>query len=173
MKLFIKFYKRILKGGSFMNNLKYRENNYINYDKFDIKMTEFVNDNKIVSKTNYLIITSTNEKVTYIYEHNDGMWEMIYKWSCTVGKPSTPTIKGVFSSGVKYPAIIDGGALAKYATNIIDEYYYHSVIYNSTEDYVTDDRLGVAVSHGCIRLATNNAKWMYENVPTETTIVIR
>ncbi|MEG0569955.1 MAG: L,D-transpeptidase, partial [Erysipelotrichales bacterium] len=123
-------------------------------------------------ETDYLIITSINDKATYIYMKNQNLWELLFKWSCTVGKPSTPTIKGVFKSSEKYPAIIDGSALAKYATNIIDEYYYHSVIYNSTEEYVSDDRLGVAISHGCIRLATSNAKWMYDNIPTNTTIII-
>lgn len=151
----------------------YRDNKNLDYSKFNSKMTEFANDNKIVSKTNYLIITSIKERATYIYEKNDSLWEMLYKWSSTVGKPATPTITGVFNSGEKYPAIIDGTALAKYATHITDEYYYHSVIYNPTEDYVTDDRLGEAISHGCIRLATSNAKWMFENIPTNTTIVIK
>lgn len=145
----------------------------LNYEKFNVRMTEFANDNKIISKTNYLIITSIKERATYIYEKNDGLWEMLFKWSSTVGKPSTPTITGVFESGVKYPAIIDGTAFAKYATNIVGQYYYHSVIYNATGEYVTDSRLGVAISHGCIRLATSNAKWMYENIPTQTTIVIK
>lgn len=145
----------------------------LNYEKFDVNMTEFVNNNNIVSKTNYLIITSIKERATYIYEKNYDLWDMLFKWSATVGKPSTPTITGVFESGVKYPSIIDGTALAKYATNILGEYFYHSVIYNPTGEYVTDNRLGVAISHGCIRLATSNAKWMYDNIPTQTTIVIR
>lgn len=151
----------------------YRDNKNLNYSKFNSKMTEFVNENNIISSTDYLVITSIKERATYIYEKNDNDWEMKYKWSSTVGKPSTPTITGVFATGEKYPAIIDGSALAKYATHITDEYYYHSVIYNSTEEYVTDDRLGEAISHGCIRLATSNAKWMFENIPTNTTIVIK
>ncbi|MEF9992444.1 MAG: L,D-transpeptidase [Romboutsia sp.] len=152
---------------------KLRDNSSIDYKKFDMNMTDFVNENGIKSPTDYLIVTSTKSKFTYIYERVLNYWSLIYKWSCTVGKPETPTIQGVFSSGEKYPAIQEGEATAKYALNIVEEFYYHSVIYNSDETYVTDDRLGVAVSHGCIRLATGNARWIYDNVPTKTTIVIR
>lgn len=34
-----------------------------------------------------------------------------------------------------------------------------------------DDRLGMNLSHGCVRLATSNAKWIYDNIPTGTTVV--
>lgn len=71
-----------------------------NYNKFNTNMTAFVNENNIQSSTGYLLITSTQNKFTYIYEYKNE-WELEYKWSCTVGKPSTPTIKGVFSVGKK------------------------------------------------------------------------
>ena len=75
-----------------------------NYDKFNTNMTAFVNENNIKSNTGYLLITSLKNKFTYVYIYKNN-WELEYKWSCTVGKPSTPTIKGVFSVGIKYPAI--------------------------------------------------------------------
>ncbi|MBE6050461.1 MAG: hypothetical protein E7214_07350 [Clostridium sp.] len=55
---------------------------------------------------------------------------------------------------------------------IKDGYYYHSILYNSTGAYIIDGRLGKALSHGCIRLETNNAKWIYENIPDDTTVII-
>ena len=30
----------------------------------------------------------------------------------------------------------------------------------------------MALSHGCIRLDTDNAKWIYENIPDNTTVII-
>lgn len=147
-------------------------NRALNYSKFDINMTEFANENKINSPTDYLIITSTKNKLTYIYKKQNNLWELLHKWTCTVGKPSTPSPKGVFSVGVKYPAIVEGDTLAKYAINITDDYYYHSILYDGKGLYVKDGRLGVAISHGCIRLATENAQWMYDNVPEGSTIVI-
>ena len=113
-----------------------------NYDKFDKSITEFVKENNIQSSTDYLLITSLKDKFTYVYEYKNG-WELEYKWSSTVGKSSTPTIKGVFSVGIKYPAI--GGNTSS---------------------------VGVAISHGCIRLATSSAKWIYDNIPEGTPIII-
>ena len=134
-----------------------------NYDKFDKSITEFVKENNIQSSTDYLLITSLKDKFTYVYEYKNG-WELEYKWSSTVGKLSTPTIKGVFSVGIKYPAIGGNTSSVKYATNIVDDYYYHSIIYDDKGFNIKDDRLGVAISHGCIRLATSSAKWIYDNI---------
>lgn len=52
----------------------------------------------------------------------------------------------------------DQNTAVKYATNIVDDYYYHSILYDGKDLYVKDSRLGVAISHGCVRLATENAK---------------
>ena len=142
-----------------------------NYDKFDINMTEFVRDNNIQSSTGYLLITSLKNKFTYVYEYKNG-WQLEYKWSSTVGKTSTPTVKGIFSVGKKYLAIGGETSSVKYATNIVDDYYYHSIIYDAKGVTIKDDRLGLAISHGCIRLATSSAKWIYDNIPERTPIII-
>ncbi|MCR8744090.1 L,D-transpeptidase [Romboutsia lituseburensis] len=154
------------------NGVRLNKNTNLDYTNFNKDMSDFANKNNINSKTDYLIITSTKNKYTYIFEKNKEAWDMLYKWSCTVGKNSTPTISGVFFVGIKYPAIGDENSSVKYATNITDEYYYHSIIYNETGLSIKDDRLGVAISHGCIRLATSSAKWIYENVREESTIII-
>lgn len=153
---------------------KIKNNRQLDYSKFNTDITAFVNDNNIESPSNYLIVTSIKERITYIFEKGDDMWVLIYRWSCTVGKPSTPTIKGIFAVGVKYPAITSEGSKvsAKYATNIVGEYFYHSILYDLTGTYVYDGRLGVAISHGCIRLDTNNARWIFDNAYQGTTIVI-
>lgn len=142
-----------------------------NYEKFDTNITEFVRENNIQSSTGYLLITSLKNKFTYVYKYNNE-WELEYKWSSTVGKPSTPTIKGVFSVGIKYPAIGSDISSVKYATNIIEDYYYHSIIYDAKGLNIKDDRLGVAISHGCIRISTSSAKWIYYNISEGTPIII-
>ncbi|MGL5313323.1 MAG: L,D-transpeptidase [Peptostreptococcaceae bacterium] len=150
-----------------------RDNYSLNYKKFDIDMNAFVNENKITSPSNYLVITSTNNKFTYIYEQKNNEWDLLFKWSCTVGKPSTPTIKGVFSIGQKYPAIGDNNSSVKYAINFTEQYYYHSILYDARGLNIKDATLGEAISHGCIRLATSSAKWIYDNVPENTTVITR
>ena len=60
----------------------------------------------------------------------------------------------------------------KYATRIKGSYYYHSILYDPSGTRIIDDRLGEALSHGCIRLAPENAKWIYDNILDGTTVVI-
>lgn len=140
---------------------------------FYTDMTKFVNDNKIKSPTTNLITTDLKNKLTYIFEKNyDGSWKLLYKWSCTVGKPSTPTIRGTFYVSGRKPYFGSDIYRVKYATRIRGSYYYHSILFNAAGTEIIDDRLGMALSHGCVRLATENARWIYNNVLDKTTIII-
>ncbi len=144
----------------------------LNYKNFYNDMTKFVNENNIKSPTNYLIVTDLQNKYTYIFKTDNGKWIQLYKWISTVGKPSTPTITGTFYVSGRKPSFGTDEYKVKHATRIKDGYYYHSILYDSTGSYIIDPRLGEALSHGCIRLETNNAKWIYENIPDATTIII-
>ena len=137
-------------------------------------MTEFVNYNKFESKTNYLLVTNLEERRTYVFTKNDetGLWEELYDWPCTIGKPSTPTITGTFYISGRKPFFGTDVYRVKYATRIRGPYYYHSILFDPTGTKIKDGRLGMALSHGCVRLATDNAKWIYENIPDDTTVFI-
>ncbi|MGM9974612.1 MAG: L,D-transpeptidase [Clostridiaceae bacterium] len=135
-------------------------------------MDSFVSSNNIQSPTNYLLITDLRNRLTYVYRKNNNSWQQLYRWSCTVGKPETPTVQGIFDIKGRKPGFGTDRYSVKYATRIIGGYYYHSILYNSTGSYVIDGRLGMALSHGCIRLATQNAKWIYDNIPNGTTVLI-
>ena len=112
-------------------------------------------------------------KLTYIFEKNEnGMWNLLYKWSCTVGKPSTPTITGTFYINGRKPYFGSDIYRVKYATRIKGSYYYHSILFNPQGTEIINDTLGVAISHGCIRLAVENAQWIYDNILDTTTVVI-
>lgn len=87
-------------------------------------------------------------------------------------KPSTPTITGIFYIAGRKPYFGTDKCRVKYATRITGAYYYHSILYDSKGVRVIDGRLGQALSHGCIRLDTANAKWIYENIPDGTTVFI-
>ena len=144
----------------------------LNYEYFFTDMTKFVNDNNIKSTSNYLITTDLKNKYTYIFRKDNGRWVNLYKYRSTVGKQSTPTITGIFNISGRKPSFGTNEYQVKYATRIKDGYYYHSILYDSTGSYIIDGRLGMALSHGCIRLDTDNAKWIYENIPDNTTVII-
>lgn len=140
---------------------------------FYTDMKRFVNDNNIKSPTINLITTDLKNKFTYIFEKDSkGMWIQLYKWECTIGKPSTPTIKGTFYVSGRKPYFGSDTYRVKYATRIKGSYYYHSILFNASGTEIIDDRLGMALSHGCIRLAVENAQWIYDNVLDTTTIII-
>jgi lipoprotein-anchoring transpeptidase ErfK/SrfK len=144
------------------------------YSKFNVNMLEFMNDNSVYSDTNFAITTSLMNKYTYIFLKNNNKWTLLYKWPCSIGSPKTPTITGVFKVKLKLPFFgLKKGYRAKWATQIIGEYLYHSILFNVAGDTVIDGRLGMAISNGCIRLATNNAKWIYDNIPKNSVIIIK
>lgn len=146
-----------------------------NYDftYFTTNMLRFVNDNNIKSPTVNLLTTDLANKLTYVFEKDDnGRWKQLYKWSCDVGKPSTPTIRGTYYIVGRKPYFGSDTYRVKYATRIRGSYYYHSILFDPEGIEIIDDTLGQAISHGCIRLAVENAQWIYDNILDGTAVVI-
>lgn len=147
--------------------------NAYDYQYFQTDMTRFVNENNITSPTSNLITTDLTNKRTYVFNHTDGRtWNLLYNWPCTVGKPSTPTIRGTFFINGRKPYFGSDSYRVKYATRILESYYYHSILFNAAGTEITNDTLGAALSHGCIRLAVENAQWIYDNILDSTAVVI-
>lgn len=96
---------------------------------------------------------------------------------CSVGMDGkTPT--GTYTTpGTKYEwRLLSGNVYGQYATRINGPYLFHSVPYftkdKSNLEYEEYNKLGSAASLGCIRLSVEDAKWVYENCPEGTTVVI-
>lgn len=123
------------------------------------------------SKTKYYIVSDIEHCWTFIFQGKKGNWVPIRAWKCTPGKKSTPTITGKYKVGVKGYRF-GRGFSCFYYTQIRGNYLFHSVIYNTPGTKITDGRLGQKLSHGCVRLDIANAKWIYDYVPSGTTIYI-
>ncbi len=139
---------------------------------FYYDMTKYVNENKVKSPTPFLLTTDLKSKQTYVFEDVKGTWKELYKWPSTIGAAETPTITGTFHINGRKPFFGTERYQVKYATRIKNGYYYHSILYDPTGTKIIDDRLGESLSHGCIRLAPENAKWIYNNIMDGTTVVI-
>lgn len=63
---------------------------------------------------------------------------------------------------------------AYYWTQFYGDYLFHSVPFDKNRQFETAEaaKLGTKASHGCVRLALENAKWIYDNIPRGTTVVI-
>ncbi|MCD8365775.1 MAG: L,D-transpeptidase family protein, partial [Clostridiales bacterium] len=60
-----------------------------------------------------------------------------------------------------------------YYTQFYGNYLFHSVLYYpGSMTRVKDGRLGMNLSHGCVRLSMTNAKWIYDNIPIGTKVYV-
>lgn len=124
------------------------------------------------SSTKYIIAVSCSKHRVGIYQGSKGKWKQIKYWKCTNGAPSTPSKKGTFTVGSRGKAF-GSGYTCWYWTQWSGNYLFHSVLYNpGSMKSVQDGRLGIAASHGCIRLALQDAKWIYNNIPRGTKVVV-
>lgn len=135
---------------------------------------------KYTSPTKYLILVNKSSHTVAIYKGSQDNWKKVRSFLCTVGKPSTPTTSGVFHIGqtkgkyVKARYFDSYPSRCWYPTRIHDGYMFHSVLYKiaSKPGALNNGRLGANLSHGCIRLAINNAKYIHDVIPAGTTTVI-
>ena len=123
------------------------------------------------SSTPYIILVNRGTRKVGIYQGWRGNWKNIKYWSCTVGAPSTPTVSGVFKIGSRGYYFDSGASRCFWWTQFYGNYLFHSTLY-SHGGVPTDSRLGMALSHGCVRLNINNAHWINQNIPTGTTVVV-
>lgn len=102
---------------------------------------------------------------------------------CSVGKASTPTVKGTYtltkSRTYRWAKLggptMGGYSYGQYCTRITGSYLFHSVMYRTASNRALNaaayNQLGSAASHGCIRLEAVNAKLIYDIVRNKDTKV--
>lgn len=126
------------------------------------------------SATNWLIVTDTEVNSTGIYYWTGGEWKLRKYYRCSTGAYDTPTPKGSYYIHSKGYYFSDEDYTCWYWSAFLgSEYLYHSVPYvTDSQKYFRDSRLGLNISHGCVRLDIDHAKWIYDNIPYYTRVVI-
>lgn len=133
-----------------------------------------INTLNIESLTSNLIYVNLKDQITYIYKGSINNWDKIKSFKCSTGIESEKTPTGIFDvreRGVWFfsDKYNQGG---KYWVQFYGDYLFHSVPYNKDQSEVVDYTLGVPASHGCIRLKTEDAKWIYDNIESGTKVII-
>lgn len=123
------------------------------------------------STTPYIILMNRSTHKVGVFQGWQGNWNCIKYWDCSDGKASTPTVMGVFKVGSRGYYFDSGNARCFWWTQFYYDYLFHSVLYNKNGT-LQDGRLGMALSHGCVRLQIDNAKWIYDTIPSGTTVVV-
>lgn len=126
--------------------------------------------NRYASSTNWLLLVDTSRCRVGVYTGSSYNWNQVFYWQCSPGAAHTPTVIGeftVYGKGYSF----GHGYTCYYYTQFYGDYLFHSVTYDQGTFNIQDGRLGQNLSHGCVRLAIQDAKWIYDNIPYGTKVV--
>lgn len=124
------------------------------------------------SPTNYLVMVDNKDCYVGVYVGYKGNWTRVKRFRCSTGADHR-TPDGVFSIGARGYSFSGADYTCYWYTDYyLGLYAFHSVLYHLGTNSVSDSRLGYHISAGCIRLHIDAAKWIYDNVPYASTVVI-
>lgn len=120
----------------------------------------------------YLTVNCTSNVVTVYERGENGKFNKPVKaMTCSSGLDSTPTPEGYYHlTGNRWEWLdLVGGVSGMYVTQFYGDYLFHSVPYTERGNHGSlqegeYDKLGQDASHGCVRLAVKDAKWIYDNM---------
>lgn len=126
-----------------------------------------------------IIVDIATQQVGILAWDGSGFNTPVKLMKCSTGKDKTPTPTGTFQSYGRLSGewfyFEEFNCYAKWAYGIIGDIFFHSVVYNSNKklNQSSVNNLGRKASHGCIRLSVEDVKWIYDNCPYGTTVVIQ
>ena len=124
------------------------------------------------SRTGWLLVVDKSSHKVVAMIGGNGHWKPSRIMSCSVGAWSTPTVEGSFTVGSRGTSF-GHGYTCWYWTQFYADYLFHSVLYNpGSKSSVQDGRLGMHISHGCVRMPINDAHWIYSTIPSGTRVLI-
>lgn len=127
---------------------------------------------KYKSKTSYLVLIDSQYCFLGVFKGKKNNWKLIKFYICSPGIYKTYWNRD-HELGIKSKGFYSYKSQVYWATRLHKELWIHSITYKGHNGKtVLDGRLGARVSHGCIRLATKDAKWIYDNVPSYSRCII-
>ena len=143
-------------------------------------MTALFNENAKKALKPYVLKVSVSDQRVYAYapDRNGEYTELVRTMKCSTGRKSSPTPTGTFTDtgpGARWHFFKKFNCWAQYAYYIQGDIMFHSVLYNQKEGRVTQssvNHLGSRASHGCVRLSVEDAKWIYNNCPSNTKVIV-
>lgn len=122
------------------------------------------------SPTGWLLAIDSPNCLVGVYRGSRGHWTNVHMWSCSPGKASTPTVTGLYSVGLKGYSF-GSGYTCYYWTQFYGDYLFHSELYYPGTFKWMEGTMGVPASHGCVRLPLDRARWIYDTIPSRTTVL--
>lgn len=132
-------------------------------------------DTKAASGT-YWIKVNKQANVATAYKKSGKSWKPVKAMLVSCGGKNTPA--GTYNTTAKYRwHTLQGPSYGQYCTRIVRGILFHSVWYyqngNKKSQAVKEfNKLGQTASHGCVRVSTEDAKWIYNNCKVGTKVTI-
>lgn len=122
---------------------------------------------------NFRIDVNLTAQLVSVY-YNDNL---IKSLRCSSGTAETPTITGTFTTNQKiyYAWVPRFNQGAYYWVRFYGAYLFHSVPFDKNGNMIAEEagKIGTPASHGCVRMALEDAKWFYETLPLGIKVTIR
>lgn len=129
----------------------------------------------------YQLKVSIDKQKVYAYALDDNYeyTRLVRTMTCSTGLADTPTPKGTFKNtgpGPKWHYFKKYDCWAQYPYYIYGNIWFHSVLYSEKDEdsllWGSVYKLGSPASHGCVRLAVEDAKWIHNNCAAGTTVIV-
>jgi len=137
----------------------------------------------------YIVLDLDSQIVTVYQKDENGEYtDIVRRFLCSSGSNTpknpedpkdigSPTSTGIWKIGgrQRFGAFASFSDYARYWVQIVGDIFFHSVLFNKqdvntlTSSY---NKLGIAVSHGCVRLNVEDAKWLYYYACPGTTVEV-
>ena len=115
------------------------------------------------SSNHYIAVDLANHRVIAI-KRVGGSWVDVLNVTVSTGAWDTPTTPGTFEIGAKGYSF-GSGYTCYYWTQFDHGHMFHSILFNQGTFDVQDGRLGYSISHGCVRMNFEDAKYISQNAP--------
>ena len=140
-------------------------------DYSDAVKEGFVNLNHYASQTEYLIWISRYTQRVVVYTGSKDNWTVHKTFMCSSGANNTPTPQGVYEVEAHFGHWYFDYYMVYNATGFWGDTAFHSTLYNFDGSHF-DERVGIPLSHGCIRMNDEDAEYIYDEIPFGTTVVV-
>jgi hypothetical protein len=136
--------------------------------------TAWVNAKGYTSKTSYLVWVNIAYQRVNIFTGSAGNWELDRSFIVGTGASGSDTPTGVFKIiGRNTKGWTTKAYTVKPLIFFMNyAYAFHSRLYSPGTTTVNDARIGFPISHGCVRMYDEDVAWVYDNIPTNTTVVV-